>query len=358
MKDKFVPVVMNGSLNGTGLRFGMSCGKHHPDDDKLWETFGSFEDKSHFTPTRWCVTASGRAVVSEKTEKLKNLQLGADGNQALPALLEAFAQLPEADRRPADVKAAKPDLSLLCYKHEPPAGGLVLRQYNRFLMKDAKTGYRPARYSHNDPALLWEWEPGYQDIVRGGPGIPEPGHKDNVWVTEAEWKALLPASPKKGDRLPVPAALCRRLARFGFRGYNFIETGALGWPADAVRQCDLSVRVEEVSPETVSLRLEGPFHLKTDKLNGEDGRRAEYQGRFSGVLRYDLGKKAFRRFDLVALGDYQGFKFWKDTSGAILGFAFELAKGDLAGDGAQPMALFRVKREEYLSEDKGTAPAK
>ena len=33
---------------------------------------------------------------------------------------------------------------------------------------------------------------------------------DHMWLTEAEWKSLLPADPKKGDKAVVPAGITDR----------------------------------------------------------------------------------------------------------------------------------------------------
>ena len=64
---------------------------------------------------------------------------------------------------------------------------------------------------------------------------------------------------------------------------------------------------------------------------GSGGSRAPYEARLRGVLNYDPVKKAFTRFDMIALGDMYGATSvdnWLYRPGRNpVGFAFELVSG-------------------------------
>src|SRR5262249_9778562 len=120
----------------------------------------------------------------------------------------------------------------------------------------------------------------------------EPGH-DYVWLTEPEWKSLIPESPRKGQSFALPASITEQIA------YNLRDTSRLGrsfpsviWkPKTDIRAQDLKVIVEDVGP-TLRLRLEGPIRLKESAP--ESGKEAaRFDGRLLGYLDYDTAKKSF-----------------------------------------------------------------
>ena len=83
---------------------------------------------------------------------------------------------------------------------------------------------------------------------------------------------------------------------------------------------DLNLTVEDVSPTKIQLRLEGSarfaqdapkepvrYHAALRPLHHEDPYAfARCDAQVVGYLTYDLGKDAFTRFDVVALGEYVG----------------------------------------------------
>jgi len=66
-----------------------------------------------------------------------------------------------------------------------------------------------------------------------------------LWLTEAEWKALIPASPRPGDRHEVPAAIQKRF--YGTIGIDYMEGSVSALPT---RKSTMSSRSNFVSGRT------------------------------------------------------------------------------------------------------------
>jgi hypothetical protein len=270
MKEGFVPVILDGYLRGTAAEkeFLKGCA-----------TVGN-----GFT----YISASGKKMGGDS-------YLGANG---LGKAVEEYRKLPEEDRKP---KVMRPEDvgSTASLPVPPPAGGLRANVYFTYLEQDEKGDYRRA---------LWH--------VEGQPGT-EPGSGagrnqvltfvDKFWLTEAEWRSLLPENPVKGTVLALPAAIQKRIVRFYADDMAHRSTG------DKVRSEKFSLTVEEVSADGVTLRLEGATEtgvaFEEARLDGKDSEApglcgAEY--RWLGTLHYDAKKKAFGRFQIVALGNGWG----------------------------------------------------
>jgi hypothetical protein len=252
--------------------------------------------------------------------------------EALKAGLKNWETLTERQRKalPAPAAVARPLEADRC---TPPRGGLILRTFARNLKKDVRGDLaRITKEDLKDRALYPGWVPVYT----------EPAHF-NVWLTEAEWKSLVPAEPKKGTTFPVPDAIQKRLFRYHLVNGTFGLPGA--WRLEDIRAGMLALTVEEVAP-VLRMRLRGSALLSTDKEPAKAQRG--YDVRLSGVLTYDPGKKAFTRFDVVAVGDYwggdhEGGRF-KRPGRTPLGIFFELARGDNAIDRVPP--LVHMDREQ------------
>lgn len=122
------------------------------------------------------MTSSGRL--------LQGAAKGKDGlAPALQEVLDAYAKLPEDQRRPkAVVGEIKPQPA-------PPANGLVLTIYDRPLGRAAKNQYRL---------------PDGDDF--GGLRTHAPhGQRSSLWLKEDEWKSLLSINLQKGQTHAVPA---------------------------------------------------------------------------------------------------------------------------------------------------------
>jgi hypothetical protein len=245
--------------------------------------------------------------------------------------LEHWRELPEAERKPGatDVgEKGKIDPKI----PTPPAGGLILQVYES-RMTGKVTGEVGRRAKHE----TFSW------------GTYEPG-RDQIWLSETEWKSLVPAEPVKGKRFPMPASVAGRMIA---RLTDWSEANGAHWEAEHVRSQDLALAIEEVSDATIRLRLEGSvrlahdapkeavrYHKDLQPLHNEDPKAfARFDGRLLGFLTYDRSKKAFTRFDVVALGEYVGplLNAYRNEDGHTfylikpcpLGVSFEIARPGL-----------------------------
>jgi hypothetical protein len=249
---------------------------------------------------------------------------------------EEFKKLPEVDRKPpvGEMGPIDPKWPV------PPQGGLIVRVYQTRLERGPLEDLRqPGKFR----SFGW--------------GCYEPG-RDTVWLTEAECRSLVPADARKGDEFPFPAALGERIARSALRDLS--ETNGVTWDRNAVRSLRWTLTVEEASAGLTRLRLHGSVSLRNDPLpdvvectralvkrsragehfqaspSEEASPAPRFDARVLGYLTYDRDRRAFTRFEVVALGDYVGLCINPDYAkprqpymyviGSMpLGIAFEIA---------------------------------
>ncbi len=289
------------------------------------------------------MTSSGRL--------LQGSVKGRDGlAEGLQEVLDAYAKLPETERRPKTVDGEiKPQPS-------PPPGGLVLTIYDRPLGRHAKNQYRL---------------PDADDF--GGLRTHAPhGQRSSLWLKEEEWKSLIPENPQPGQTQKASTKLTKRIALYGLvpQAFWVVEEN---WKPDSVRASDLSVTVSEVTPQLIRLRLHGSvllsgpgvLHTWPDRkfVKNIENR---YDARFEGVLVFDRAQKKITRFDLATLGDFSGRWFagnkgWQEATPQAplpLGFAFELDQTayDLPPERRRPRSfvhayIFRVREDHYWDPD-------
>jgi hypothetical protein len=166
-----------------------------------------------------------------------------------------------------------------------------------------------------------------------------------MWLAEAEWRALMPAGVRPGDRVALPPAVADRLVRRHLNPLSvYGETEPLG--QRDVRAAELTLTVEGMSAAWVRLRLEGQVKLgKEPPAEAIAGRTActrewGYEPRLLGLLEYDPRQRVFTRFDVVALGDHFG-RLGICDSGARpglqpLGISFEMVHGERPADRVPP----------------------
>jgi hypothetical protein len=212
--------------------------------------------------------------------------------------LKSWNDLPERERKPDAIQvgsAGKSDPKI----PTPPSGALILQVYESRMTGDVKGEVR-RRQKHE--TFSWgEYEPG----------------RDQIWLSEAECKALVPQDQKKGTTQPLPAGIARRMIA---RLTDWSEANGAHWQAEHIRSQNLTLTVEDVSTTTLRLRLEGTvrlahnapkegvqYHASLRPLHHPDPKAfARFDGQVVGYLTYDLASKAFTRFDVVALGEYVG----------------------------------------------------
>ena len=124
-----------------------------------------------------------------------------------------------------------------------------------------------------------------------------------------------------GDSFPIPAFLVSRLGV-----HHASAFGANGVKISATPKPTLTLTVEDASPDQLRLRLHGSLQTSEYVAPVKVG-VIDYQ--VFGCLHYDVKKKTFSRFDMVALGDVTmtaGSPPKGRTMAAVL--LFELSPGD------------------------------
>ena len=284
--------------------------------DQSWKAGGWDANGGNTRQGLYVFTAAGKLLWMKNTGGLVE-----HTRDELRGALAAFRRLPESERGPGGLMVEPWTTVDRRFHREPPANGLVLKTYTRAL--DKKDGRLCAS----------------ADKVRiGGLELAPEAQRDHVWLTEAEWKALVPAAPKVGDRVPVPAAIRQRVFRFSLVNSTTGEPPM--WERDQVRSGELHLTVERVTAAAVRLRLEGSAVLSThpDRARADRG----FDGRLLGYLNYDRAKNAFDRFDVVAVGEH-----WGSPDKVLLGVAFELA-GDKPADRIAPQGARDLR--DYFGE--------
>jgi hypothetical protein len=247
---------------------------------------------------------------------------------ALKKALAAWKKLPAAERKPGAVVIGEPAKVDANYTRTLPKGGLIVNVYTRILDKDAK-----GDFCHGTCAFT---------------GGDQSAH-DHLWLTAKDIEALVPASAKTGDVVPLPPQFVNRLLR-----YHLVDNTrgeASFWRLQDIRKQSFKLSVGEVTDQAITLKLEGAALLAT----GADLKKAQrgFDVSVLGTLRFHRQKKYFDRFDIVALGDHWGAGPF--TPGARpgrmpLGIAFELARGDNGADLVPPQGARDWR--EYLKADK------
>jgi len=210
----------------------------------------------------------------------------------LRAALETFSRLPP-EKRAGSIKELPNSWKGKALAN-PPAEGLILKQYNRGFHRDAEGKMHP-----DGQVLQHDW----------------------LWMTKAEWQSLLPEQPRVGDSRTVPAFLVSRLGV-----HHASAFGANGVRISVTPKPTLTLTVEDASPDQLRLRLHGS--LKTGDYQGSlKVATVDYQ--VSGCLHYDVKKKTFSRFDMVAVGDVTGTESPPPRGRTrVVVLLFELSPGD------------------------------
>jgi hypothetical protein len=252
------------------------------------------------------VTAGGRRLGGKEHLKLRERELG-------PAL-EEYRKLPEEERKPKlpDAKEAQPPRRPV---PPPPGNGLIVRGYCTYLKREADGSIvrSPQFYYRQNPD---RW--------------PVETQSDHLWLREREWKGLVPADPKAGDRIEVAAPLRKRF--YGSMGIDYME-GSVN--SLAPRETSMTLTVEKANGERIHLRLDGAARLGREFVavgsKEKDSRGSEI--RVLGFLEVDRKTGAFDRFDVVGVGrawgnkmEYVGREVKLDDEPWLYGIACELVR--------------------------------
>jgi len=282
-------------------------------------------------------------VVTGLSASGKEILPGLDGHgpanssfdpRRLEKALALFQKLSAADRRPR--VADLPAVWRRAGYPAPPKGGVTLKLHGRAFGLD--NGGRVHGYERfgGEPML------------------------DYFWLTQEEAETLVPRSPRKGDTGAAPRWFARRVRQYRMLAEPLEGSGLLGhkrvWHPN--KAPGLTLTVAEVSAGEVCLRLHGSVPIRFVGWDYQNRRVAagdydcDYE--FLGYLNYDLGKKAFTRFDLVAVGEIKQlgrFPYPRPKAGVLMsGLTFTLANGTPT-ESIPPYALFAGRSKDYYSHD-------
>jgi hypothetical protein len=243
----------------------------------------------------------------------------------LAPLLAAFRALPEGERKPKlpDSTTAKTPKRPV---PPPPTGGLIVRGYCTYMTTGEKN--RPARatqfyYKENPDAWAAETQ------------------SDMLWLTEKEWRSLIPAKMTPGTQIEVPEEIRRRL--FGTIGIDYMEGSVNALP---VRESVMTITVD-LDPKSgvKGLRIDGYGKMgkAPDPASKDEPRTRGCDLRVIGRIGYDAKAQKITSFDLAGIGEAWGNKM-EYTRREIripgtrwtYGIACELVTGDAPYDRIPP----------------------
>ena len=281
-------------------------------------------------------TAAGKVLGSGHQLKLRERELG--------NVLKEFAALSKSDRQPdlADSsEAAAPRRPV----PDPPANGLIIRGYCAYLKKST-TGEdqgqieRATRYYYEQNPNRWAAET----------------QSDMLWLTEAEWKSLVPPDPSVGDAAPVAEAIQQRF--YSTIGIDYMEGSVNSLPP---RESSMTLTVEKVTGDAITLRLTGSAKLgkPLDDQSKKEARSRGCELNVLGYLRYNRQREKFEQFDLVGLGNAWGNKMnyiRREIGGEdypwMYGIACELVAGETPMERIPPYNLLHYNSVgKYFAEE-------
>jgi hypothetical protein len=245
----------------------------------------------------------------------------------LQGVLEEYSRLPKEQRVPPleDSSSAQAPKRAV---PQPPANGLIVRGYCTYLRQDEKKQFVHAgQYYYKENPDRWLAET----------------QSDLLWLTEAEWKSLIPANPKPGDRAEVSPLIQKRF--YCTIGIDYME-GSVN--SLALRKGTMTLTVRDADEQSIVFRLDGYAHLgkEMDDKSRADKNSRGCELRVFGEVRYNRKKQAIERFDVVGVGrawgnkmDYIRREIRLDEYPWTYGIACELVTGDSPQDRIPPYNL-------------------
>ncbi len=241
----------------------------------------------------------------------------------LAPLLEAFRNLPESERKPKleDPSKATPPKRPV---PKPPENGLIIRGYCTY-MKNETERAKFFYYKENPDAWAAETQ------------------SDMLWLTEAEWKSLIPTNPEPGNEIEVAREIQKRF--FSTIGIDYMEGSVNSLP---VRDSSMTLTVTKVDANRVEMKLVGEGKMGKEQAPNArtEPRSRGCDLRIKGRVRYERRENRITRFDIAGTGKAWGNKM-NYTKNAIrigqypwhYGIACELVTGKTPPDLLPPYNL-------------------
>lgn len=168
---------------------------------------------------------------------------------------------------------------------------------------------------------------------RSARGVVE-WNQDFAWFTASEARHFLGSRPKKGGTHDLPDALIQRLARFHFT--DTVRVFSDPYPKRCVQKADLRSTVLSVTKSLVSLRFDGAvqssqenlprFGTSNDQARIPRREQRHFKATLLGYATFDLKKRKFTTFELVAFGEHSGGGMRSFEDPVAMGVAMTLAK--------------------------------
>jgi hypothetical protein len=239
----------------------------------------------------YAITPSGVFLASINTNDAKHMA------DMMRKALDKWKNLSPAQR------LAKGDLAAVPVKRlesKYPVDGLVLHEYQRDVLRPELEGWK---------ATAW--------------------NQDFAWFKKEEVAQFVPPDLSSRMSVDIPAAYVKRLARLHF--VDQVRGQSVPFAANQVQEAVVTSKVEMIVGTTAYLNFSG-------QAKCDDGSRGVVL-RLYGEGEWDVVRKRFTKFDLVALGQRwggtQNNEREDDPGPSPIGFAFTIA-GDSPAEHIAP----------------------
>lgn len=253
----------------------------------------------------------------------------------LAPLLGLFRALPESARKP---ELPNPELAIPAKRPVPksPKNGLVVRAYCTYLKTDEDgKAQRAKRFYYEQNPDAWAAET----------------QNDMLWLTEEEWRSLLPQNRAPGKKIEVPKEIQGRF--FSTIGIDYMEGSVNALP---LRESTLTLTVEKAG----QLRVDGYGKMGEPytKESGEGPRTRGCELQVGGYLHYDPDQSTIIAVKMIGTGEAWGNKM-EYTRRAIgiaeprwgYGIACELVTGTAPEDLIPPYNMLHyVGKMKYFGK--------
>jgi len=255
----------------------------------------------------YCFTAAGKLLTYKNVTQPEHMR------EVLQQGLTVWKKLPASQRKPGAIQIADQGNLDRTYVRKPPERGLIVNVFTRALDRDDNGELCDAACK-----------------VGGG----DEAARDHLWLTESEWRSLIPANPEIGDQITLPVPIASRILRFHLVDNTRGEPPF--WQPNEIQSCELKLTVKENNAAGIMLHLDGSVLLST---NGDSADARGYDATLMGRIHYSKSKQAIDRFDLVAIGDHWGegtFTRNARPGRTPLGIAFEMVSNQSPADHVPP----------------------
>jgi len=226
-------------------------------------------------------TASG--VILDKNNTLRMRA------KELDPVRQRYAALNEQEKRVTlpDPASAQPPRRAV---PQPPKNGLILRGYCTYMGVDEDQNYvRDPQYYYKENPDAWAAET----------------QSDMLWLTESEWRSLIPDPQTPGTRLEVPHEIQRRF--YTTIGIDYMEGSVNALP---LRSSSMFLLIQHIKGDLIQLTLNGTASLGQARHH-ETRTEARTRGSdltIEGHLSYNRKTQRFSRFDIAGIGQAWGNK--------------------------------------------------